>query len=86
MSRADNCAIVLLDLRACRLPMLIHIWRPRASLHLESWAESSRPLQDWGQDSADCSLHTAGPNNSDRNIRLDLLGPAAFVALQEQGE
>ncbi len=30
-----------------------------------------------GQDSADWSLHTAGPNNLDRNILLDLLGTAA---------
>jgi hypothetical protein len=35
----------------------------------------SRPLNKWGQDSADLSLHTAGQNNPDR---LDLLGPAAI--------
>ncbi len=38
----------------------------------------SRPLHGWGPDSADCSLHTAGTNIPDRDIRLDLLGPAAF--------
>ncbi len=37
----------------------------------------SRPLHDWGQGSADWSLYTAGPNNLDRYIRLDLLGLAA---------
>ncbi len=38
----------------------------------------SRLLHDWGSDSADRSLHTAGPNNPDRNSSLDLLGPAAI--------
>ncbi len=49
-----------------------------------------RPLHDWGLDSADRSLHTAGPDNPDDCcIRLDLLGPAAIDwlgSLQEQGE
>ncbi len=40
----------------------------------------SRPLHGWGPDSADRSLHTAGTNKPDRDIRLDLLGPAAFVS------
>ncbi len=31
---------------------------------------------DWTRQTG-ASLHTAGPNNPDRDIRLDLLGPAA---------
>ncbi len=31
-----------------------------------------------GPDLTDLRLHTAIPNNPDRDIRLDLLGPAAF--------
>jgi hypothetical protein len=38
----------------------------------------SQTLHDWGPDSADRSLHTAGPSNPDRDSRLGLLGPAAI--------
>jgi hypothetical protein len=38
----------------------------------------SRPMHDWGPDSADRSLNTAGPSNPDCDSRLGLLGPAAI--------
>ncbi len=43
------------------------------SLQPESCADQGPDRGHW----ADSSLHTAGPNNLDRNIRLDLLGPTA---------
>jgi hypothetical protein len=48
--------------------------RPRAQ---EPAAGVMSRLHDRGPDSADRSPHTAGPNNPGRDIRLDLLGPAA---------
>jgi hypothetical protein len=51
-------------------------WRPR---DLGAYSRS-RLLRAWGQDSADRSLHTAGPEspgNPGRDIRVVLLGPTA---------
>jgi hypothetical protein len=63
--------------RAGETTTLIHVDGHGDPAPLEPAAGVSRRLRTWGQDSADESLHTAGPNNSDRDIRLDLVGPAA---------
>ena len=49
--------------------------RPRAP---GARSRSHEPLL-LGSDSADWSLHTAGPDNPDRATRLHLLGPAAIM-------
>jgi hypothetical protein len=50
--------------------------RPRAP-GARSWSHEP-PLLGSDSDSADWSLHTAGPDNPDRATRLHLLGPAAI--------
>jgi hypothetical protein len=52
--------------------------RHRGPAPLEPAAGVSRRLCARGSDSADWSLHAAGPKNSDRATRLHLLGPATI--------
>ncbi len=69
-----------LDLRAGGLTTQIHINGHRGPAPLEPTAVVSRRLCARGldSDSADWSLHTAGPDNPDRATRPHLLGTAAI--------
>ena len=77
-SRADNCAIVPLDLRASDRRRR-YIWRDIEAPRQPAAGVMSRRCmaEDRARQTA-AKLHTAGPNIPDRDIRLDLLCPAAF--------
>ena len=77
-SRTYNCAIVQLDLLASNRRRR-YIWKDIEAPRQPAAGVMSRRCmaEDRARQTA-AKLHTAGPNIPDRDIRLDLLCPAAF--------